>query len=113
MDYYLSGTRDEREIFKSLYGISPDLSKTPGEKLSQANCIKYLEQVKKKAEEKFSKLTVDDLTKPSIFKWHGESVHSSLIYNLRHVMLHIGALNVRLRNSGLEFKSWVSNKKLT
>jgi len=54
-------------------------------------------------------LTLEELIQPSVFEWHGGSIHSSLIYNIRHVMLHIGALNLRLLRKGINLDNWVSH----
>ncbi|MHA2363250.1 MAG: hypothetical protein ACXAC7_04785 [Candidatus Hodarchaeales archaeon] len=37
---------------------------------------------------------------------------SSFLYNLRHIMLHIGALQVRLRKQGMKGQHWVSQSQL-
>lgn len=112
LDYYLVGTREERENFKSPFNITPQLKEVPEKELSKEECLNYLVKIKDKAKTKFSKLSFIEIIKPSIFEWHGENVLSSLIYNIRHVMLHVGALNVKLRSLGVEFESWVSHKTL-
>ncbi|MHA1214877.1 MAG: DinB family protein [Candidatus Hodarchaeales archaeon] len=112
LDFYLSGDREERENFIAPFGIVPQLNKTPEHELSKEECLRYLTMIRDKTKNKFSKLSVNDLIKPSVFEWHGGSILSSLLYNIRHVMLHIGALNVRLRNAGVEFENWIGHEKL-
>lgn len=55
---------------------------------------------------------MDTLIQPSVFEWHGNSIISSMIYNLRHVILHIGALNFKLLRNGVSLENWVSRSSI-
>ena len=114
LDWYLSDSKEARESFKSKFGeeLSQDLNKAPEIALTQTQLLDYLSDIKEKAKIRFENITIDELLQPSIFEWHGNSVLSSLIYNLRHLMLHIGALNLRLHSKGVKLENWVSSKRI-
>jgi hypothetical protein len=114
LDWYLSDSKKARESFKSKFGKEPsqDLNKEPEITLTQAQLLEYLSDIKEKAKNRFENLTTDELLQSSVFEWHGNSVLSSLIYNLRHLMLHIGALNLRLHSKGVKLENWVSSKRI-
>jgi hypothetical protein len=80
----------------------------PKEILTREQLINYLSQIKKKAKKRLKNISLSELMQPSVFEWHGDSVLSSLMYNLRHVTVHIGALSSKLHRMGMDFKSWVS-----
>jgi len=80
--------------------------------LTSGQLLDYLTDIKGKAKYRFENLTIDELIQPSVFEWHGNSVLSSLLYNLRHLMLHIGALNLRLHRKGVKLDNWVSNQRI-
>ena len=112
LDWYLSDSKKTRESFKSKFGekLSQDLNKSTEITLTRKQLLEYLSDIKEKTKNRFGDLTSDDLIKPSIFEWHGNSVLSSLLYNLRHIMLHIGALNLRLHRKGVKLNNWISNQ---
>ena len=114
LDWYLSDSKQARESFKSKYGeeLSQDLNKSPEITLTRTQLLDYLSDIKEKTKIRFEKVTSDELLQSSLFEWHGSSVLSSLLYNLRHLMLHIGALNLRLHNKGVKFENWVSSKRI-
>lgn len=114
LDWYLSESRETRENFKWKFGkkIPNDLRKTTELILTQEQLFEYLSEIKEKAKIRFDNLTSDELIQPAIFEWHGNSVLSSLLYNLRHLMLHIGALNLRLHRTGVKLDNWVSHQKI-
>lgn len=116
LDWYLSDSKKAREIFKSKFGeISShleQLNKTPEITLTPEQLFEYLSEIKEKAKNRFDNLTTDKLAQPSIFEWHGKSALSSLLYNLRHLMLHIGALNLRLHRKGVKLDNWVAHQKI-
>ena len=74
--------------------------------------LDYLSDIKEKAKNRFGDLTSDELIQRSVFEWHGKSILSSLLYNLRHLMLHIGALNLRLHRKGVKLDNWVNNQRI-
>ncbi|MHA2287972.1 MAG: DinB family protein [Promethearchaeota archaeon] len=113
LDWYLSESKEEREAFKSKFGGEPSrhLHESPEITLTKAQLLDYLSDIKEKAKNRFENLTTDKLLQSSIFEWHGTSVLSSLLYNLRHLMLHVGALNLRLHSKGVKFENWVSSKR--
>jgi hypothetical protein len=116
LDWYLSDSRETRESFKSKFGKEDShyesLEKTPEITLTSEQLLEYLSDIKEKAKNRFMNLTSDELMQPSVFEWHGSSVLSSILYNLRHIMLHIGALNLRLHRKGVKLENWVSSKKI-
>ena len=114
LDWYLSDSKQARESFKSKYGeeLSQDLNKSSEITLTRTQLLDYLSDIKEKTKIRFEKVTSDELLQSSLFEWHGSSVLSSLLYNLRHLMLHIGALNLRLHNKGVKFENWVSSKRI-
>ena len=114
LDWYLSDSKEARNNFKWKFGrkIPNALRNTPEIVLTQEQLFEYLSEIKEKAKIRFDNLASDELIQPPIFEWHGNSVLSSLLYNLRHVMLHIGALNLRLHRKGVKLDNWVSNQKI-
>ena len=114
LDWYLSDLKEARESFKSKFGekVLRELNKVPEITLTPTQLLEYLSDIKEKTKSRFENLTSDELLQSSLFEWHGNSVLSSLLYNLRHLMLHIGALNLRLHNKGVKFENWVSSKRI-
>ena len=114
LDWYLSDSKEARESFKSKFGEEPShqLNDSPKITLTQTQLLDYLSDIKEKAKKRFENITTNELHQSSIFEWHGNSVLSSLIYNLRHLMLHVGALNLRLHTKGVKFENWVSSKRI-
>ncbi len=116
LDWYLSDSKKTRESFKSKFGEASShleqLNTTPEITLTPEQLLEYLSEIKKKAKNRFDNLTMDELIRPSVFEWHGKSSLSSLLYNLRHIMLHIGALNLRLRRKGVKLDNWVAHRKI-
>ncbi len=114
LDWYLSDSKEARESFKSKFGeeLSQDLNRPQEKILSSAQLLDYLADIKQKTKNRFENITSDELLQASVFEWHGSSVLSSLIYNLRHLMLHIGALNLRLHSKGVKLENWVSSKRI-
>ena len=114
LDWYLSDSKKVREIFKSKFGEEPsqDLNRAPKITLTHNQLLDYLSGIKEKAKIRFEGLTSDELIQRSVFEWHGKSILSSILYNLRHLMLHIGALNLRLRIKGVKLENWVSNQRI-
>jgi hypothetical protein len=114
LDWYLSDSKETRENFNWKFGkkIPNALRNTPETALTKKQLFEYLSEIKEKAKIRFDNLTSDEFIQPSIFDWHGNSVLSSLLYNLRHVMLHIGALNLRLHRKGVKLDNWVSNQRI-
>jgi hypothetical protein len=116
LDWYLSESKEARKSFKSKFGDASShleqLNKTPEISLTNEQLLDYLAEIKEKAKIRFEHLTSDELIQPSVFEWHGNSVLSSLLYNLRHLMLHIGALNLRVHRKGVKLDNWVSNRRI-
>ncbi len=110
LDWYLGKSEDDRKKFKP--GFKADLKnldEAPKETLTRERLQAYLFEIREKCKQRLDQLTLEELTQPSVFEWHGNSIHSSLIYNIRHVMLHIGALNSRLLRKGIMLENWVSH----
>ncbi|MHA2226466.1 MAG: DinB family protein [Candidatus Hodarchaeales archaeon] len=115
LDWYLGRSNEERETFKPMFNEKrfEKLEKLPEETLSREKIKTYLFDIKKKCKNRLEQLTLEELIQPSVFEWHGSSILSSLIYNIRHVMLHIGALNSRLLRKGIKLENWVSQAPIT
>ena len=107
-DFYLSKNKDERESFESKYGEDDGSFHDPDKKFTKQQLTDYLTDVKVKASKRFQNLTMQELNNDPVFEWHGTSVMGSILYDLRHLMLHIGALHVRLNATGKEPLAWVS-----
>jgi hypothetical protein len=116
LDWYLSDSKKARESFKSKFGEEhshlESLKNTPEITLTLNQLLDYLSNIKEKAKERFENLTLEELSRLPVFEWHGNNVLSSLLYNLRHLMLHIGALNLRLHRRGVKLDNWVSSKRI-
>ncbi|WP_371805409.1 hypothetical protein [Candidatus Lokiarchaeum ossiferum] len=112
LDLYLCFTKEERESFQPFFrDMSHRVGNTPKIPLESYQVKEYLEKCSKKARKYFSRLEIQDLYRPSVFEWHGTNILSSLIYNLRHLMLHIGTLNYRVLRADVALDNWVSEKK--
>jgi hypothetical protein len=120
IDCYLSRTKEEREAFKPRFEFAEDFAISKenfGTKywkraLTKDECNLYISEMKTKAQKLFGDISIEELTSAPIFEWHGSSLLGSLIYDLRHIMLHIGALQGRLRANGVEEHFWVSKSSL-
>ena len=111
VDLYFSKSKEEQESYKPKYPDDQDdmyMKRT----LEKNDLLEYIKEMRSKAKKLFSTMTLEQLQSESVFEWHGSSLLSSLLYNLRHTMLHIGALQVRLRHNGVDEKFWVSNADL-
>lgn len=108
VDWYLGGSKEERESFKPKYEVEKRLDMLPKEVLTREQLLSYLFDIKMKAKQRMNRLSLEELIQPSVFEWHGSSILSSMLYNLRHAMLHIGALNFRLLSKGIKLENWVS-----
>ena len=111
LDWYLSSSKEERESFKPDYETEfRVLDSKPEGSLDRKQILTYLMKIKLKAKRRLETVTTKELKQPAFFEWHGSSILSSLFYNLRHVMLHVGALNSRLLRKGIKLDNWVSQK---
>ena len=119
-DLYLSRTKEERSAFKPRFEFAEDFSiskenfastywKKP---LSKEECNLYLSEIINKAQIFFEQISITELISEPLFEWHGSSLLGSLIYNIRHIMLHVGALQGRLRLGGIEEKYWVGQSEI-
>ncbi|MHA2231468.1 MAG: DinB family protein [Candidatus Hodarchaeales archaeon] len=112
IDYYLGKDKEEREKFAGKLGKDFMGERTDGMEwnkiYSKTELLDYLGNIRQKANDRFTELTLEELQNKSLFHWHGSSILSSLLYNLRHIMLHVGALHVRLNLVGKEPMKWVS-----
>ena len=119
-DLYLSRTKEERSAFKPRFEHAEDFSiskenfgsaywKKP---LTKEECNSYLSEIRNKAQVFFKQVSISELISEPIFDWHGSSLLGSLIYDIRHIMLHIGALQGRLRLAGIEEHLWVGKSEI-
>ena len=111
IDWYFSQSKEERESYKPKFPDEND-NMYMQRILEKNELLEYVQDMKKKAKTLFSTMTLEKLQSESVFEWHGSSRLSSLLYNLRHTMLHIGALQARLRIYGINEKFWVSKANL-
>ncbi|MFX0212171.1 MAG: hypothetical protein ACFFDT_39725 [Candidatus Hodarchaeota archaeon] len=79
---------------------------------SKKELLDYLGDIRQKANTRFTNITLEELQDESLFDWRDSSILSSLLYNLRHIMLHVGALHVRLNMVGKEPMKWLSNASI-
>ena len=110
VDNYLNKNRVEASNFKPYLEIKHQ--KEPKFIYEREELLEYLNFVRKKADTWFKNMTLDELTTDSVFDFHGSTLLSSLIYDLRHIMLHVGALHVRLNKVGQEPLDWESHNIL-
>ncbi|MFX0181743.1 MAG: DinB family protein [Candidatus Hodarchaeota archaeon] len=110
LDWYLGGSKEEHEAFIPNFEGEPfeNMDKLAKETLTREQLLNYLFDIKGKADQRIGQITIEALIQPPVFEWHGNSVLSSMLYNLRHVMLHIGALNFRILREGIKLENWVS-----
>jgi hypothetical protein len=110
LDYYLGNSEEEKEKFKPFFpnsnGHRLDVRVTKGNP-TRVQMLEYVSYVKAKAIKKFDEMTAETLVEETVFEWHGKKKFSTLIYNLRHAMLHIGALNSLLVRNDIK-TTWVS-----
>ncbi len=119
-DLYLSRTKEERTAFRPRFEFAEDFSISKEnfahvywEKvLSKEECVLYLSEIRDKAQIFLNHVTITELVSEPLFEWHGSSLLGSLFYNIRHIMLHIGALQGRLRMNGFDEKLWVSKSAI-
>jgi len=119
-DLYMSGTKEERSTFKPRFEFAEDFSISKenfasinwGKALSKEECNLYLSEIRDKQQIFFNQLSMTELMSEPVFEWHSSSLLGSLIYNIRHIMLHIGALQGRLRMNGFEKQLWVSKSAI-
>ena len=114
LDWYLADSEEERENFELKFDkeYSWELNAPSKKILSRKKLFEYLTEIKLKAKRRCEKLSSDESILKPIYEWHGNSMFSSLLYNMRHVMLHVGALNLRLHSKGVKLENWVRWKKL-
>jgi hypothetical protein len=108
VDLYLSRNKTERENFKGKYGPEGNTFNEPNKPFTKDQLQIYIQEVRDKAEKIFTNLTIEQLMNEPVFEWHGVNLLSSLLYNLRHLMLHVGALHVRVNKEGKMPLRWVS-----
>ena len=110
LDYYLGNSKEEKEKFKPFFpnsnGHRLDVKVTKGSP-TRVQMLEYISYVKEKAIRKYEEMTADSLVEATVFEWHRKDKFSTFIYNLRHVMLHIGALNSLLVRDGKK-TTWIS-----
>ena len=116
VDFYLSKDKSEREIFKGKLGDDLMGERTDGMEWTKIytrdELRNYLNDIRNKADKRFKEITLEELNNASVFEWHGSSVLSSLLYDLRHIMLHVGALHVRLNAVGKVPLKWVGKASI-
>ncbi len=110
LDRYLSKTRAEEFAFKPHL---EDKDKTDKKHIyAKQELLDYAKFDRQKADTLFNNLKMDDLITDSVYDFHGSTFLSSLMYNLRHIMLHVGALHVRLSQCGIGSMEWESHNIL-
>lgn len=110
LDRYLSKTRADEHAFRP---HMEDKDRTDKKYVySKQDLLNYAKFNRQKADTLFLGLTMDDLTTDSVYDFHGSTFLSSLMYDLRHIMLHVGALHVRLTQAGVDPLEWESHNIL-
>lgn len=115
IDIYLSKDREEWETYTGKLGEDGDADTyihKPEKYFTKQELLNYTHEIRVKANERFKNLSIEELNSKSLFNWHGTSILSSLLYNLRHIMLHVGALHVRLNAVSKEPLKWISKANL-
>jgi uncharacterized damage-inducible protein DinB len=119
VDLYFSKSQEERESYTMRYPEQENFNITKEifdpsnvKSLTKFELKDYISDLKAKGKEWFETLSISDLEDEPIFEWHGSTLLSSLLYNLRHIMLHIGALQARLRQLGVDEQFWISKHPL-
>ncbi len=96
-DYCLCKTNDERDSFQRKYGESGFSFNDQTKDFTKRQLAEYLEEIKSKADNFFKIITIEELTVNPIYDLSGTiSLFTVLVNNLRHIMLHVGALHARL-----------------
>ncbi len=108
VDYYLSRNKSESDSFKGKYGNDGGSFHEQERMFTKDQLTTYLHEIHAKADKIFQDFTIDTLNTEPVFDWHGSSILSSLLYNLRHIMLHVGALHVRINEIGKMPLRWVA-----
>lgn len=119
-DLYFCRTKEERAAFRPRFDFAEDFSISKEnfasiyweKALTKDECLLYLSEIRNKANKFFKDVSMVELISDPIFEWHGSSLLGSLMYNLRHIMLHVGALQGRLRMKGFEERLWVSKSPI-
>ena len=120
VDLYLSLTKEERDNYIPKFKQADEFRaseknfpiKEWEEAISRDEILEYIKDLRVKTQQGFTGLNFERLGADPIFEWHGSSLISSLLYNLRHMMLHIGALQARLRINGVKGRFWVSRSSI-
>lgn len=113
VDWYASISKEEREEYQTPFpSISRKLDQKTEEIMQKENLMGWLYSIQAKISKNLTSLDGEKLKSPSIFEWHGSSMLSSWLYNLRHLMHHVGALSKRIHQSGIPMENWISQKKI-
>lgn len=115
VDIYLSKNKSEWESFRGKLGEDGDADTfihEPEKVFTKQELQEYVKEIRIKAFTLFTGLTMSELNGIPIFEWHGSTFLSSLLYNLRHIMHHVGSLHVRLNDSSKEPLKWFSKESL-
>jgi tetratricopeptide (TPR) repeat protein len=108
VDYYLSKNKAEKESFKGKYGRDGGSFHEPDKIFTKGQLTNYLQEIMEKADKRFNNITIQELVNKPVFEGQGSSLLSSLLYDLRHIMLHVGALHVRVNAQEKKPLRWIS-----
>ena len=108
IDYYSSKNKAERDSFDGKYGDDGESFHEPDKLFTKNQLTSYLQEIKEKVETRLKELTIQELTEKPLFERQGSSILSNLLNDIRHVMLHVGALHVRINTKGKMPLRWVS-----
>ena len=96
-DKYLNTKEEKNNKIKNNLG-SDKFGKHSNDIFEKETLMRYLEGIKQKSELRIINLSLTELDEPSLYNNVAYTNLSLILYNLRHIMLHIGAINERLNH---------------
>lgn len=107
-DYYLSKNKAEKDSFNGKYGDDGESFHEPNKKFTKSQLTLYIHEIKEKSDLRFKELTIQELNEKPLFESQGSSILSNILNDIRHIMLHVGALHVRINTMGKMPLRWIS-----
>lgn len=109
-DMYLAQSSDEFQPSESHpQGMDELTNEFPSREFSRKEISAYLAQCHRKALDTLAAETSDSLERQAEFDWMPSLTRGELhIYNIRHVMHHVGQLSACLRRGGVD-TDWVKS----
>ena len=108
-DLFLAKVNDQEKFFKNKYRLSNPSLKEPNKILTKKQLSDYLEEIKTKASKTFNSISFEEfVTELNSDFFTPYSRFGILLWNLRHLTNHIGALHARITILGNEPLPWVN-----